>query len=178
MADIEQTSVLARPQMFGNDAFELDRHRITGETDHARAEAAVQGIKRQQGQRQVWIGQLKLRRQSTCTGKALCKCPHLSPYLRAFAARLPGRLHLRWGSSAMRPARFPDYREYASAVPLPERFRGRLAPSAAGLLAPPALSRAGAGITSDDVVELREMMPRVNRASWPILSRCNRAGLR
>src|SRR3546814_14929245 len=36
MADVEQARTRARPQVFGHDAFILDRHVIAGELDHPR----------------------------------------------------------------------------------------------------------------------------------------------
>ena len=47
MTDVEKACVLARPNMFGHDAFILDRHMIAGKLDHARALVAVPCVERQ-----------------------------------------------------------------------------------------------------------------------------------
>ena len=41
MADIKQSGIFARPEMFGDDAFILDGHVIARKLDHARALGAV-----------------------------------------------------------------------------------------------------------------------------------------
>ena len=46
LADVEQPRILARPNMFGHDAFILDRHVIAGKLDHARALVAVPCVER------------------------------------------------------------------------------------------------------------------------------------
>ena len=46
MADIEQSGILAGPEMLGHDAFVLDRHLVAGERDHSRALGAVPRIER------------------------------------------------------------------------------------------------------------------------------------
>ena len=49
MADIEQPGMFAGPEMFGDDAFILHRHPVSGEFGHPPAARAVPGIKRQRG---------------------------------------------------------------------------------------------------------------------------------
>jgi hypothetical protein len=46
VADVEQSGVLARPQMLGHDAFILDGHLIAGERDHPTAPRAVPAVER------------------------------------------------------------------------------------------------------------------------------------
>src|SRR3569832_1408003 len=47
MADVEQSGILARPQMLGHDAFILDGHVIAGERRHAATAGAVPRVERQ-----------------------------------------------------------------------------------------------------------------------------------
>ena len=47
VADVEQPRTLTSPQMFGDDAFILDRHLIAGERHHPRAMRPVPRIERQ-----------------------------------------------------------------------------------------------------------------------------------
>ena len=51
---VEQASVLARPAVFGQDAFVLHRHVIAAEPDHAGAQRAVRGI--ENGRLQRFMG--------------------------------------------------------------------------------------------------------------------------
>jgi hypothetical protein len=101
VTDVEQPGRVARPGVFGHDAFILDRHLVAGELDHPRAVRAVPCVERQWQDlgldvivgliddagviAQSGIAHARLRRRGARHPVVLRSEPPLSRDLRAFA---------------------------------------------------------------------------------------------
>ena len=171
--DIEQPGVRARMQVLGHDAalaargevagqVVLHRHGVAGERHHAGAVAAVPGVERAlfssgtgvgSSGRAFWATQ-GLRDRAIRRRDAGSDDPPLSRYLRDSGVRATP-YSVGANPSLARGSAFQ--RSLPVAVLLPERFRGPVAPSAAGF-APRSLPRRVPGTRHHALV--RGSMPR------------------